>query len=170
MEIVKKSNRSAGFTLVELCVVLAITAIVVTMVVTSVVFFTKQNNEIKSDASNISEITNAQKIIHEWIKSYDRKGYDIRPSDDQTKLVVYQGDDTVDTLFFEDRKILINGTESAQDFIDITSISFSKTASESQQLIQANLSFGEEDDEKQVLLFAVYSGMTRDRNVIGRNG
>ena len=170
MDIARKMKRRSGFTLVELCVVIAIAAIVGTMIVTFSLFLFNQNEQIMRNASRISEITKTQTVINDWIRIYDQQIYDIRPNDDQTKLIAYKNDEQVSTLYLDNGIIYAGGTEKNEKFSDITSIYFSKISSETQKLIQADLYFKEEGDEKQVLIFAVYSGMTRDRNVMGRNG
>ena len=170
MRIKNKLHNKKGFTLTELCVVMAILAIVGTMVVTFMIFMSNQQAKLTRKASRISNISQTQKVINEWIRSYDTNEYQIQPSPDTKKLVVYQGSTEIATLYFSDGSIYHSGAKKTDKLNDISDITFSKTSSVSQKLIQAKVSFKETSEKEQILLFAIYSGISRDRSVIARNG
>lgn len=165
-----------GFTLTELCVVMAITAIVATMVVTTSVFIFKQNADINQDTSFISEVTDVQTRMNEWLKRYDNAGYQIVHKNGQGMLEAKKGEET-STITFSEKCIKIDGVKVSDEYKNISGITF--------QIIEDKSSTGAIEGkvaeikimakngtgkEPQTLLFPLFSNKTRERNVTGKNG
>ena len=206
MRFFKKENGKKGFTLTELCAVMAITAIVGTMVVSCIMFFTNQNKQITSEASLIQEMTLCQSAINKWLKTYDNSEHEILPADNSgTPLVDDRGEQlpgakptqliavelgaggargaTASTLKFADSTVTYDGSAHTEKCKSITGMAFDfKTVLDededgaeyaaSARIIKATVSskLAYKADQKRTLLFPLFSGVTRERSVTGRNG
>lgn len=162
-------KRRKGFTLVELCVVIAIIGIVGTMVTTTAIFLSDQNNSIQAEASFISDVTDLQSKINDWIKTYDIDSYIIYANPTGTQLVAEQDGTPVSRLSFSEQCLLDNSTKISNTLANVSAVSF--TLSENNTgVVQVTVSCKKGYDlENQVLLFPLFSRQLRNRSVSGRN-
>ena len=172
-------RNKRGFTLVELCIVMAVVAIVGTMVVTSTIFFTKQGNDIRADAAFISEVTAIQKSVNDWIKKYDSKSYSIAIENDGHTLSATKLDTnghpvtpTVkNTLVYDGEKLTENTDVKIGEFSNVSGINFELSDESLANSNYIKVSVTAKDgvnSQTQTLLFAVFSGVVRDRSVTER--
>ncbi|MCQ2478873.1 MAG: type II secretion system GspH family protein, partial [Clostridia bacterium] len=115
-----------GFTLTELCVTMAIVAIIGTMIVTCVLFFAKQNNDITKNASFIDDVTGIQQFTDGWLKRYD--------NDNHEKIALVSGGKGLSTkklndtkalkLVFEDNTLKDTDTGESKKFKSVESVTF----------------------------------------------
>ena len=163
-----------GFTLTELCVAMAAAAIIGTMIVSSVIFVTQQNNDIKKESSFITEVTDIQRIMGDWLKKYDNAGYNITHNGGQTQLQAQKGA-AVSTLTFADDAVQVDGSKISEDYKNISEIGFQivedKAADGAVEGKVAQIIVTAKKDtgtETQTLLFPLFSNITRQRKVEGR--
>lgn len=169
-------NRKKGFTLVELCIVIAIIAIVGTMVTTTIVFFSSQNNDVQKEASFIADVTNIQGKVHDWIMKYDNTGYAITHNGSQSSLTASRGSES-SAITFQNGKLKVDGASISEKYKNVSKVTFQiiedKSASGNiegklaQVKITAKKGSG---TEVQTLLFPLFSNKTRERSVTGKNG
>lgn len=166
-----------GFTLVELCVVMAITALVGTMVVSFLMISNGQHAKIVKEAQYISDITDVQKTVDGWLKKYDSSSYNFVISADTKTISAQKKSDssTVSSLYLSDRKIVENcgGLKEKTDTLqNIKGLTFQRptytkdTATVKEQLIRVTIKC--DDDSTQTLLFPLFSDITRQRKVENR--
>lgn len=170
MKIARKLKQRAGFTLVELCVVMAVAAIVGTMVMTSVIFFNKQQTEITREAKTITETTMVQNAVNTWLKKYDSSSFTIALSNSQ--LVASNSSGNVGTLSFANHKIMDGTNAATEDLEYIQSVSFNRpsytkdSTSIPDRVVNVTITYT--NDTQQKLLFSLFSAVTRERKVEGR--
>ncbi len=169
----RQIKNKKGFTLAELCVVMFISGIVGTMVVSSMLFFTKQQNEIVSEASQISELKDTQKIINDWLRNYDNNNFVISCSEDSTALIVKSGGAEQSRIVFENSAVTeVKGAEhsaKSDKFKNISRISFSLSQDSKTNMLKVTvITKAGQKEESHLLLFALFSGLKRDRQVTGK--
>ena len=71
------SNSERGFTLVELCIVIAITAIVVVLCCTFIISYNGSVNKVKAYKEYMNEISTAKMAVTNWINAHDSAYYSI---------------------------------------------------------------------------------------------
>ncbi len=168
-----------GFTLIELSVVMAVAAIVGTMIVAFMIFSSNQQAEITTEAKRISETTEIQKVINNWIKKYDSEAYTYTVSNSATpKIKAMRKSDSqiVSELYLSNTKICekISTVETAKTeslnniqgvrFDTPTHVTSSGTVPE--QIIKVTVTY--DNGNTQTLLFPLFSNVTRQRKVEGR--
>ena len=150
---------------------MAIVAIIGTMIVTSILFFQKQNYDITNSASFIDDVSRIQKFTDSWIKTYD--------NDNHEKIKVISGGKGLTTkklsttkdlkLIFEDGVLKNTETGEYEEFKSVKSISFAFSA-ENKQIVRVTVKAKTgKSIEDQLLLFSLFSGNTRTRSVTGRS-
>lgn len=90
----KRSTR--GVTLAELCIVMAVIAIVSTMVVSFTVLMQARTRVIAADRDTVSDLGTVESALDRFIRTYDSDEYTILP--EQGSLSVLKGGNTVATL------------------------------------------------------------------------
>lgn len=70
-------NRKKGATLVELCIVLLLSAIVVSMVVTLMIMTMNHTEENRARADSMADFTLVESNLKRWIRHYDNYDYAI---------------------------------------------------------------------------------------------
>ena len=171
----KRLNRK-GFTLTELCIVMAVAAIVGTMITSTVMFVSQQSNDIQSEASFIFEVTDIQNKVNDWLKKYDNAGYEINHKNSQTALEAKKGG-SVSTLTFSGDGITVDGTKVSEDYANISGIVFEVVVDKNAEgvvegrnvQIKVTAKKGN-GTETQTLLFPLFSDKLRERSVMGKNG
>ena len=169
MKILKNKK---GFTLVELCVVIAITAIVGSMVMTFIMYSSRQQAQITSEASAISETTLISQTVNSWIKKYDSATYVISAS--AQKLVAKKAEDssTASELYLSGSKMVektSSETPKTEALKSIKKVEFNRpsytknTKSVKEQVIRVTVTYNNKD--KQTLLLPLFSNITRERKV-----
>ena len=154
-------RKHEGFTLTELCVVLAIAALVSTMIVTSVVFFSKQNSDISKDAAFISEVTSVQSTVNDWLKKYDNGGTIVASSTGLSCGEHSLSFNTAQRVFTED------GVPGTQTYKNVSAVQFNRV--EGTRVVRARVFAKKGGGTAQKdLLFALFSGGIRERSVNGR--
>ncbi len=161
-EILKKRD---GFTLAELSVVMAVSAIIGTMVVTFMMFATRQQAEITKEAKCIGEITEVQKSVNTWLKKYDNENHTIT-SPGNTKLVATTTASVkAGEITFSNKKIKVDSTAVSEELENITSVAFYVLSGKN--AIRVRVSYG--NNETQDLIFSQFSNVTRIRRVENRS-
>lgn len=164
----RKQRGRRGFTIVELCVVMAVAAIVATMVVTSVILFTRHHDRITQERSSITEITETENTVTSWLRTYDNASHVISVDATGTKLIASSTTGKpVSTLKFNKngKTINIDDGEATVRFKSISKMYFEQTADG--KIIKIITVYGADDDE-QILLLPLFTGVARDRIVTGR--
>ncbi len=95
-----------GFTLVELTVVIAVTAVVITMICTFMLAFGQHAVRIEKNSDAMSDINTCRAAVNEWISAYDSKAYNMTASGRALSVGVD------DTLEYGDRGLVWNRTGS----------------------------------------------------------
>ncbi len=156
-----------GFTLTELCVALAVAAIIGAMVVTTITLYSEQTMKIKLQGSFIEEVSDVQKVVDAWVKRNDSAQTMISASADGDKLKA--GTKAEKTLTFSGGTIKEDGKDISKKYNDIADISFSVSEG-NEKLIKITVKAKKdmEKEEKQVLLIPFFSSKTMQRSVTGR--
>ncbi|MCQ2440937.1 MAG: type II secretion system GspH family protein [Clostridia bacterium] len=158
-------NKKSGFTLAELCVVMAIAAIVGTMVVTFMIYASGQQAKIAKEAKCISEITKVQKNVNAWIKKYDSENYTIT-SPGNNKLIAKTSTGTqAGVISFNNKKITVDNRAATEEFENISSIAF--FVLDGKNALKVTIRY--EKNETQDLFFSMFSKITRNRRVENRS-
>lgn len=152
-------NIKNGFTLTELCVVMAIAAIVGAMTTTYIIFFSSQKREITSQAATISEISTAKSTVNDWLRVYDTSGYEITEHNSGKGLIAQKNDET-HSIMFDKKTVTVDGVSKTNEFESITNLYFDIRVSE--KTVKVTVVYGKKDEE-QVLLLPLFSGVTRER-------
>ena len=164
MSFSKKINSRAGFTLVELCVVMAVAAIVGTMVVTFMIFMSNQQAEITKEAKCIKEITEVQKTVNGWLKKFDSENY-IITSPGNNLVATTVTSTPAGSISFSNKKITVDNVETAKEFENITSVNF--YVLDGKNAVKVTIKYGK--NETQDLIFSLFSKTTRNRSVENRS-
>lgn len=166
-----KSKR--GFTLVELCVVIAITAIVVSMTVLFTTLMSKRVSQSNIHNEVITSISDMETGIKNWITHYDNTDYRIEIGSGQSSLEAWDtkgtentGDDTCAAKLYisDDGKKLI--CQGASDFSikHIRSVKFAKSGNKN-IIITCDIKYydpsikQEHKDSDTRIIFSTHSGM-----------
>lgn len=193
----KMLKNRKGFTLTELCIVIAIAAIVGVMITTTIVLTSTQKEDIEDEAAFIKEVTDIQIRATKWIRKYDNTNYaimSVTDADGSTYLAAKDRDakgnikDTVaGTLKFKGGALVEDDTESTE-YRNVTKITFTtenRLMTEAQKLDpdyksnqEASVAIfdvigtkGAGDntkDREQIVLFPLFSSITRTRIVDGK--
>lgn len=166
-----------GFTLLEICIVLGVVAIIGSMLVTTFIFVARQNDDIKRDANFINDVTDVQKKVYDWIRVHDSAGYEITHQSGMKAFVAEKGSE-VSTISFSNDSIIIDGTAQKEKYTNISAINFQivediidgKADSKLAQVTVTAKKGTTGGTETQKLLFPIFSDKTRERSVTGKNG
>lgn len=176
MKFPNKLKGKKGFTLVELCVVMAVAAIVGTMITTTVLFLSKQNNDIQKDSAFISEVTDVQQRINDWVKKYDGTGYEITSNTGMTELTAKKGS-SESKLTFSESTIKVDGASVSNKYKNVSGISLQVIVDKSAsgnvegEIVQVRVTAKKnKGSETETLLFPIFADKTRERSVTGKNG
>ncbi len=181
----KMLKNRKGFTLTELCIVIAISAIVGVMITTTVVLTSTQKEDIQTEAAFIREVTDIQIKVTEWLRKYDNTDYAIEPmtdEDDNTYLAVKELDakgnvteNVKGTLKFTDGALVEDYTKAIK-CRNVKNVVFQIDKGTSDEggigasvvklTVTAQKGVGNET-MKQTLLFPLFSAITRNRIVDG---
>lgn len=158
-------NKKSGFTLVELCIVMAISAIVGTMLVTFMIYASGQQAKIAKESRCISEITKVQKTVNAWIKKYDSENYTIT-SPGNNKLIAKTTTGTqAGVISFNNKKITVDNHAVTEELENISSIAF--FVLDGKNALKVTIRYAK--NEKQDLIFSMFSKTTRNRRVENRS-
>ena len=180
-------NRK-GFTLVEISTVMAVAIIVAVMITSTVLISSKQKDDIQSEASFIAEVTDVQIKITSWINKYDNvnstltviesTGADGNPVYSLKAVKTLDDNKTeTETLSFSDSALTANETPLTSQYKNIKGLSF-EILEESEEeyvikkVLKVTITSGNNtgsDKQMQKLLFPLFSGKTRERNVTGKS-
>ena len=167
-------RNKKGFTLVELCIVLALISIVVTMATTFIATYRHQVIRVTGDRDTINDLSQIQRITREWIAYYDDYNSDIDAIDSEggfSKLKTSGGaqlyyDPAAKKLIWADDSNSINNTYSFSEleglhFSSVKNSGSSEDGSDARtKLIICDADIG---DSSQKLLFTVFTGIQRFR-------
>lgn len=92
----RRKRNTRGVTLAELCIVMAVIAIVSTMVVSFTVLMQARTRVIAADRDTVSDLGTVESALDRFIRTYDSDEYAILPG--QGSLSVSKGGKTVATL------------------------------------------------------------------------
>lgn len=92
----RRKRNTRGVTLAELCIVMAVIAIVSTMVVSFTVLMQARTRVIAADRDTVSDLGTVESALDRFIRTYDSDEYTILP--EQGSLSVSKGDNPVATL------------------------------------------------------------------------
>ena len=178
----KRSKR--GFTLTELCIVIAVAAIVGIMITTTVILTSTQKEDIQTEAAFIKEVTDIQMKVNEWLKKYDNTDYEIAPNTEKSLLTaknVKTGE--TNDLTFLDGSLYAEG-EVIGTYKNVRGIEFdtsggvhdlgeeySPTQEASVVILYVTAQKGSGASSvprEQNLLFPLFAALTRDRIVDGK--
>ena len=99
-----------GFTLVELCIVIALMGVVVAMVVGFIGQYNKDTYSLMKNRNVMNDINAVRQMTSDWLRYYDNGKYEIAPSDAEHGSSVLQAKETatgaVDKLEIRDGYIL----------------------------------------------------------------
>ena len=172
----KVLHTKKGFTLVELCIVLAIAAIVGTMITGAILFVSNQNSDIQKDADFIGDVTDIQKTVNDWLKQYDTAKYTITHTSGFRSLEAKNASGSC-ILSFSDNTLKSDDIAISKKYGNVSGVSFQiiedKAADGSLEgkVIQIKVTAKKgSGEEYQTLLFPVFSDKTRSRSVTGKNG
>lgn len=157
-------KKKSGFTLVELCVVMAISAIVGTMLVTFMIYASGQQAKIAKESKCISEITKVQKTVNAWIKKYDSENYTIT-SPGNNKFIATANGTQAGVISFNSKKIAVDNHAATEEFENISSIAF--FVLDGKNALKVTIRYAK--NEKQDLIFSMFSKTTRNRRVENRS-
>lgn len=160
-------NRK-GTTLAELCVAIALLAVVVTMTLT----FSQLNREHLRQAEEqdalMTDLTRFEQLIRQWLRDYDNLDYTIRTEKSDPEQIVNdmlsvykKGDDETPVSNFyltEDKiKIQCDGL-SGYAVSTLTGMKFSiETSDEGRRLISCDLSYVNLADDKTGVMHYIYT-------------
>lgn len=88
-----------GFTLLELSVVIALVAIVLTLTLTFFMYFSDRSNRIKEQNTTIENVSEIETSVKKWIRKYDNIDYRFYVEDSENgseHLIVYDTKGTFD--------------------------------------------------------------------------
>lgn len=77
----RRKRNTRGVTLAELCIVMAVIAIVSTMVVSFTVLMQARTRVIAADRDTVSDLGTVESALDRFIRSYDSDEYSIKQSD-----------------------------------------------------------------------------------------
>lgn len=99
-------NRSGsrGSTLVELCIVMAVIAIISTMVVSFTVLTQTRTTMISADRDYVDDVASLEIAFDAFLGKYDSEDYTLG-TDDNGSLTVKKGDDDVTALVLKDGQL-----------------------------------------------------------------
>lgn len=92
----RRKRNTRGVTLAELCIVMAVIAIVSTMVVSFTVLMQARTRVIAADRDTVSDLGTVESALDRFIRAYDSDEYTILP--EQGSLSVLKGGNAVATL------------------------------------------------------------------------
>lgn len=92
----RRKRNTRGVTLAELCIVMAVIAIVSTMVVSFTVLMQARTRVIAADRDTVSDLGTVESALDRFIRAYDSDEYTIFP--EQGSLSVLKGGNAVATL------------------------------------------------------------------------
>lgn len=92
----RRKRNTRGVTLAELCIVMAVIAIVSTMVVSFTVLMQARTRVIAADRDTVSDLGTVESALDRFIRAYDSDEYAILP--EQGSLSVSKDGNTVATL------------------------------------------------------------------------
>lgn len=92
----RRKRNTRGVTLAELCIVMAVIAIVSTMVVSFTVLMQARTRVIAADRDTVSDLGTVESALDRFIRTYDSDEYTILP--EQGSLSVLKGGNAVATL------------------------------------------------------------------------
>ena len=79
-------KRKKGFTLAELCVVMAVLVIVVGLIVTFTTLISNRTVATRERGEVIDDISGLEVMIQSWIRHYDNVDYKFQVTSDKTRL------------------------------------------------------------------------------------
>lgn len=122
----RKKRTRRGVTLAELCVVMAVIAIVSTMVVSFTVLMQARTSLIAADRDTIADIGSVESALDRFIRTYDSDEYTLSVTDPESKdaLTVSKGENKVASL-----NLLLNDEGDTAEKIVITDQAGKITAS-----------------------------------------
>lgn len=96
----RKKRTTRGVTLAELCVVMAVIAIVSTMVVSFTVLMQARTSLIAADRDTIADIGSVESALDRFIRTYDSDEYTLSVTDPESQdaLTVSKGENKVASL------------------------------------------------------------------------
>ena len=96
----RKKRTTRGVTLAELCIVMAVIAIVSTMVVSFTVLMQARTSLIAADRDTIADIGSVESALDRFIRTYDSDEYTLSVTDPESKdtLTVSKGENKVASL------------------------------------------------------------------------
>lgn len=96
----RKKRTTRGVTLAELCVVMAVIAIVSTMVVSFTVLMQARTSLIAADRDTIADIGSVESALDRFIRTYDSDEYTLSVTSPESKdaLTVSKGENKVASL------------------------------------------------------------------------
>ena len=96
----RKKRTTRGVTLAELCVVMAVIAIVSTMVVSFTVLMQARTSLIAADRDTIADIGSVESALDRFIRAYDSDEYTLSVTSPESKdeLTVSKGENKVASL------------------------------------------------------------------------
>ena len=179
----KKSHwNRKGFTVTELTIAMAIAAIVGVMITTTLALTTTQKKTILDGAEFISEVTDIQIRVNEWLKKYDNISSVITTAESGGSIKVYRESALVGTLSFANGALTADGSSISKTYTTVTSLTFevaeqipSETPGEAimDSLVIVNVHAEKGAGEniatmEQTLIYPLFSGKTRNRIVPGK--
>lgn len=98
--------KSRGSTLAELCIVMAVLAIISTMVASFTVLTQTRTAMISADRDYVDDVASLEVAFDAFLAKYDSKDYTLTVSDDSASLIINAGDiNTVTKLSLSNGKL-----------------------------------------------------------------
>ena len=150
-----------GFTLVELCVVLALIGIVVGMATGFLAVYHKNVVNINSKGKTMSELNVLRSNIGSWLENYDSNDYTVTA---YPNYILAEGGGISETLSVSARKLNISGTDPiTMDFetIDHCVFSFDEVDSAGNEKCVLRCKAILTDSSYQEIAFSLQAGLVR---------
>lgn len=165
----KLMKSKKGFTLIELCIVIALIAIVSTMVVTFLAVYQKNSFSLVGSKAIMNDISDVRTTVKDWVQQYDNGEYEFNASGSTLEAKNSSGD--VAKIYIAEKTLYreLNGEIiNADKMTVITSSKFSFDTTQNDEgvtvedrgVVKCTVYFGGSQEE---MMFTLFSNSQRSR-------
>jgi len=175
-------KNKKGFTLLELCVAVALSMMIVTLTTTYIVMYNGKSAEVTANSDTITEINEIKVILNQWTKVYGTDKYDISMQNGnsvegyrEVKAENLSGGYTY-ILRFENNKLIQekveNGTKTSSEIeLNMVDNMCFFWSGEKNSVLKCSISFADNSTfDAQNLLYPILSKTSRERYTIASRG